>query len=284
MSDAHDNVHARPGQTDTSTSWKHEIAELAALFIAVGLAHLLATLLGHSDPGPVVLISLGIALIGGAAIHKRLAARRRHLAHERRVRAQADEGIDFGTGRSTSLWRVRTRAGRLAELVGAFAHRRCDILTLQSATAGDTAISSHPEETTKEFVIEAPAELTSHDLWSAVEGAGGSDTVVLPAQVKDLVDPGVHALILAQRVGADPDQLRHAMAELMRTSEVEWRGPGDIADDMAADLATPNTMVVSVHPEGALLVKRPALPFTLTEAARAAALAATVRHLGFRMG
>ena len=76
MSDAHDTEHARPGRSRVSASWKHEIAELAALFIAVGLAHLLATLLGHSDPGPAVLISLGLALICGTAIHKRLAARR----------------------------------------------------------------------------------------------------------------------------------------------------------------------------------------------------------------
>jgi hypothetical protein len=108
-----------------------------------------------------------------------------------------------------------------------------------------------------------------------VQGAGGSDTVIVPTQVKDLIDPGVHALILAQRVGADPGQLPQAMAELMRTSEVEWRSPGDTIDEPVV----PDTMVVSVHPEGALLVKRPALPFTLTEVARAAALAATARHL-----
>ncbi len=76
MSDARDTVHACPGRSHDAASWRHEIAELAALFIAVGLAHLLATLLGHSDPGPVVLISLGVALIGSAKIHKRLAARR----------------------------------------------------------------------------------------------------------------------------------------------------------------------------------------------------------------
>ncbi|NUP80366.1 MAG: hypothetical protein HOV96_22755, partial [Nonomuraea sp.] len=54
------------------TSWKREIVELAALFLAVGLAHLLATLLGHAEPGPFVLVGLGAALIVGAATHKRL--------------------------------------------------------------------------------------------------------------------------------------------------------------------------------------------------------------------
>lgn len=275
MSDAHDTVHARPGRTRKSASWKHEIAELAALFIAVGLAHLMATLLGHSDPGPVVLISLGLALIGGATIHKRLAARRNRGEGQReslRKGSTTDE-----EHRSMSLWRIRTRPGRLTELAAAFAHRRCNILTLQIASTGSTAMSSQGSDALNEFVIEAPAELTSEDLWSAVDGAGGSDIVIVPTQVKDLIDPGIHALILAQRVGADPDQLPQAMAELMRTGEVEWRCPGDALDDTGA----PTTMVISVHPQGALLVKRPALPFTLTEAARAAALAATARHLRF---
>ncbi len=150
------------------------------------------------------------------------------------------------------------------------------VLTLQIAAIGAT-MSSEGGDPLNEFVNEAPAELTLEDLWTAVDGAGGSDIVIVPTQVKDLIDPGVHALIPAQRVGADPDQLPEAMAELMRTAEVEWRHPGDAL----ADTGAPTTMVISVHPEGALLVKRPALPFALTEAARAAALAATAGHSRF---
>ncbi|MDX3110900.1 hypothetical protein PW035_59575, partial [Nonomuraea angiospora] len=56
-------------------SWRREIVELAALFLAVGLAHLLATLLGHREPGPVVMVGLGAALIVGAAVHKRMGHR-----------------------------------------------------------------------------------------------------------------------------------------------------------------------------------------------------------------
>jgi predicted NAD/FAD-binding protein len=37
-------------------------------------------------------------------------------------------------------------------------------------------------------------------------------------------------------------------------------------------------MVISVHPDRALLIRRPGLPFTPTEAARATALTAAARH------
>ena len=51
--------HASPGPHHRR-SWRREIAELAALFLAVGLAHVITTLLGHRDPGPVVLVGLGV--------------------------------------------------------------------------------------------------------------------------------------------------------------------------------------------------------------------------------
>jgi hypothetical protein len=65
------------------------------------------------------------------------------------------------------------------------------------------------------------------------------------------------------------------MSELLRTTQVEWRRPGDTIDE-TGELNT--TMVVSVHPEGALLLRCPDLPFSPAEAARAAALAATARR------
>ncbi|GAA2895939.1 hypothetical protein GCM10010517_60840 [Streptosporangium fragile] len=284
MSDAHDAVQARPPRPRTSVSWKHEIAELAALFVAVGLAHLLATLLGHDDPGPVVLIGLGVALVAGTAVHKRLAARRAQ-GTRRTAASRKSNVIDVEGHRDMSLWRIRTRVvdrpGRLAELAGAFARLRCNVLALQIAATGSTAISPAGCDALDEFVIEAPAELTSEDLRSAVDRAGGADIIIVPAQIKDLVDPGVQALVLAHRVADDPDQLPQAMAEMLRTTEVEWRRPGDTVDDTGT-LNT--TMVVSVHPERALLVRRPALPFTPLEAARASALAATARHRRYAAG
>jgi hypothetical protein len=85
----------------------------------------------------------------------------------------------------------------------------------------------------------------------------------------------VQALVLAQRVSADPDRLPEALAELLRVAQVEWRRPGDTVDE-GAELNT--TMVISVNPDRALLIRRPELPFTPTEAARAAALTAAARQ------
>jgi hypothetical protein len=256
----------------TRTSWKREIVELAALFLAVGLAHLLATLLGHEDPGPVVLVGLGAALIVGAAIHKR-------LGRGGKTRRRAALPVDGGAGPAMALWRIRMRVverpGRLATVAGAFGRLGCNILALHIAPTGSSAITPAGCDALDEFVIEAPRDLALDVLSDALTQAGGHDVVIVPAQVKDLTDPGVQALVLAQRVAADPGTLPEAMAELLRVSQVEWRRPGDTVDE-GAELNT--TMVISVNPDRALLIRRPELPFTPTEAARAAALTTAARQ------
>ncbi|WP_160150664.1 ACT domain-containing protein [Nonomuraea solani] len=254
---------------ERKVTWRREIAELAALFLAVGLAHLLATLLGHTDPGPVVLVGLGVALIAGAAIHKRLG----------RGRRRAPLPVGQGAGPPMTLWRIRMRVverpGRLAAVAGAFGGLGCNILALHIAPTGGSAITPAGCDALDEFVIEAPRGLATGALAKALTGAGGHDVVIVPARVKDLTDPGVHALVLAQRVGADPGRLPEALAELLRGARVEWRLPGDTVQE-GAGLNT--TMVISVDPGRALLARRPELPFTPTEAARAAALTAAATH------
>jgi hypothetical protein len=272
MSDAPKVMHLRSGHgNQQGRSWRREIAELAALFLAVGLAHLLATLLGHEDPGPVVLVGLGVALIIGAAIHKRMG--------HRPARKGAALPVDGGAGAPMALWRIRMRVverpGRLATVAGAFGRLGCNILALHIAPTGSTAITPAGCDALDEFVIEAPRDLALGVLAGALTEAGGHDVIIVPAQVKDLTDPGVQALVLAQRVSADADRLPEAMAELLRVSQVEWRRPGDTVDE-GAELNT--TMVISVNPDRALLIRRPGLPFTPTEAARAAALTAAARQ------
>ncbi|MEU7834446.1 MULTISPECIES: ACT domain-containing protein [unclassified Nonomuraea] len=285
MSDAKDVDRAHTPE-QAAASWKREVVELAVLFVAVGLAHLFATLMGHSAPGPAVLITLGAGLIMFTFVHKRLAHRRpgrKRLGREGHKRwgteRQAAEVIDIEGGRPMKLWRIRTRVvdrpGRLAELATAFARLDCNVLALHIAATGSSAISPSGCDALDEFVVEAPTQLSEEDLRSAVEKAGGLDIVIVRAYVKDLVDPGVQALVLAHAVSDDPEQLPHAMAELLRAPDVQWRRPGDTLADSGE---SGTTLVISVHPERALLVSRPALPFTPTEAARAAALAASVRQ------
>ncbi|MEU7888576.1 hypothetical protein AB0B54_23990 [Microbispora bryophytorum] len=247
-------------------SWRREVGELAALFIAVGLAHLLTTLLGHRDPGPVVLVGLGLALILGSAVHRRLSASG-GLRARARVRA----------AQSTSLWRVRARVaerpGRLAELAGALARLRCNILALQIAPAGSASMMPGGCDALDEFIVEAPASLTPLDLWRAVDRAGGAEAVIVPAQVRDLIDPGIQALLLGRRVRDDPGELVAAMTELLRTADIRRCGPGEPAPEEG-----PTVMAVPLPAGGVLVARRPDLPFTPTETARAAALAAAARH------
>ncbi|GAA3557618.1 hypothetical protein GCM10022419_042840 [Nonomuraea rosea] len=282
MSDAPKVIHPRSKHDDRQArSWRRELAELAALFLAVGLAHLLATLLGHEDPGPVVLIGLGAALIAGAAIHKRIGHKR--MGHKRMGRRPGKRAaalpVDGGAGSPMTLWRIRMRVverpGRLATVAGAFGRLGCNILALHIAPTGSSAITPAGCDALDEFVIEAPRDLALDVLAGVLAEAGGHDVVIVPAQVKDLTDPGVQAFVLAQRVGDDPDRLPEAMAELLRVSQVEWRRPGDTVDE-GAELNT--TMVISVNPDRALLIRRPGLPFTPTEAARAAALTTAARQ------
>nr|WP_240974083.1 ACT domain-containing protein [Nonomuraea sp. FMUSA5-5] len=171
--------------------------------------------------------------------------------------------------------RVVERPGRLATVAAAFGRLGCNILALHIAPTGGSAITPAGCDALDEFVIEAPRDLDLDALAAALTEAGGQDVVIVPARVKDLTDPGVQALVLAQRVSDDPDRLPEAMAELLRVAHVEWRRPGDTVDE-GAELNT--TMVISVNPDRALLVRRPELPFTPTEAARAAALTAAATH------
>ncbi|MEU8175815.1 hypothetical protein AB0C14_23295 [Microbispora hainanensis] len=262
--------HASPGphhrHPQHRRSWRREIAELAALFLAVGLAHVLTTLLGHRDPGPVVLVGIGLALILGSAAHRRLSA-----PGGVRLRAKA------GAEQPTSLWRVRARVaerpGRLAALAGAFARLRCNILALQIAPAGSASMLPGGCDALDEFIIEAPASLTPGDLWRAVDRAGGADAVIVPAQVRDLIDPGIQALLLGRRVRDDPGELVAAMTELLRTADIGRQGPGE-----PVPAEGPTVMTIPVPGGDVLVARRPDLPFTSTEAARAAALAAAARH------
>ncbi|MCK2216390.1 ACT domain-containing protein [Actinomadura sp. ATCC 31491] len=281
MSDARKVITVRTGHL---RSWRWELAELAVLFVAVGLAHLIATLLGHEEPGPIVLVGLGLALILGTAAHRRLGHRRATGRNGRNGRSgrsgrQAAAPDGGGAGGPMALWRIRMRVverpGRLAAVAAAFGRLGCNILALHIAPTGSSAITPAGCDALDEFVIEAPRGLPLGVLAAALAGAGGHDVVIVPAQVKDLTDPGVQALVLAQRVAADPDRLPEALGELLRVTEVEWRRPGDTVDE-GAELNT--TMVVSVNPDRALLIRRPGLPFTPTEAARAAALTSAARQ------
>ncbi|MFD1930606.1 GNAT family N-acetyltransferase [Nonomuraea mangrovi] len=157
--------------------------------------------------------------------------------------------------------RIRTtvdeRPGRLASLTAALAARGGNILGL--------SVQPDTDGTVDEFVAEVPA--SAQDVVAAIEAAGGRRVHVVPAAAHELADEPTRALLLALRLRAQPWRLPEFLAELLRADSARWS-----YGDHVSDLPDPHQLVVPVAPKRAIRLRRGELPFTLTEAARAAAL------------
>ncbi|MEV4570814.1 GNAT family N-acetyltransferase [Nonomuraea sp. NPDC049419] len=158
--------------------------------------------------------------------------------------------------------RIRTtvdeRPGRLASLASALADRGGNILGL--------SVQSDTEGTVDEFVAEIPA--APETVREALEAAGGRRVQVVPATAHELTDEPTRALLLASRLRTMPWRLPELLAELLRADDARW-----IYGEAVSDLPDPTQLLVPVAPKRAVRLRRAELPFTLTEAARAAAFA-----------
>ncbi|MFI6993050.1 GNAT family N-acetyltransferase [Nonomuraea wenchangensis] len=169
--------------------------------------------------------------------------------------------------------RIRTtvdeRPGRLASLASALAERGGNILGLsvQSDTGG----------TVDEFVADIPAG--PGVVREALEAAGGREVRVVPATAHELTDEPTRVLLLASRLRTMPWRLPELLAELLRADDARW-----IYGDAVSDLPDPTRLVVPVAAKRAVRLRRAELPFTLTEAARAAALARLAQPAAGQMG
>ncbi len=155
--------------------------------------------------------------------------------------------------------RIRTtvdeRPGRLASLAAALAEKGGNILGL----------SVHPDAdgTVDEFVADIPASADS--VREALEEAGGRRVQVVPASAHELTDEPTRALLLASRLRAMPWRLPELLAELLRADDARW-----LYGEQVSELPDPTQLVVPVAARRAVRLRRAGLPFTLTEAARAA--------------
>jgi len=158
--------------------------------------------------------------------------------------------------------RIRTtvdeRPGRLASLTAALAARGGNILGL--------SVQSDTDGTVDEFVADIPA--TPETVRAALEAAGGHHVLVVPASAHELTDEPTRALLLASRLRSMPWRLPELLAELLRADDARW-----IYGDAVSDLPDPTQLVIPVAPRRAVRLRRAELPFTLTEAARAASFA-----------
>ncbi|WP_067485812.1 GNAT family N-acetyltransferase [Actinomadura hibisca] len=159
------------------------------------------------------------------------------------------------------LLRIRTeiddRPGRLALLTAALARRGANILGL--------SVQLDAEGVVDEFIVNVPpGGADAEALRRALGEAGGVRTAVVPARPHELMDEPTRALTLAARLRAEPHALPEALAELLRAAEASWTHAG-------TDAGGPDELTVPAGHRRVLL-RRPGLPFTATEAARADAL------------
>ncbi|TDE46463.1 GNAT family N-acetyltransferase [Nonomuraea mesophila] len=158
--------------------------------------------------------------------------------------------------------RIRTtvdeRPGRLASLAAALADRGGNILGL--------SVQPDTDGTVDEFVADIPAH--PETVRQALEAAGGRRVQVVPATAHELTDEPTRALLLASRLRSMPWRLPQLLAELLRADDARW-----IYGEPVHDLPDPALLVVPVAARRAVRLRRGELPFTSTEAARAAAFA-----------
>ncbi|WP_127506515.1 ACT domain-containing protein [Actinoplanes solisilvae] len=234
--------------------WAAELIEVAAVFFAVGAAHLFVTLMGERAHGAAMLIASGAILVVGAVLRRRWTQRRSQAAAPRHVTLPDLLAIPGG---HRELVRVRTtlpdRPGTLAALSTRLAERGINIL----------AIQVHPDErgAVDELLVAVPPELTARDVADTVVTGGGEDTETSRADVHDLVDPATRALTIARQAASGAVSLADAMHRLL-------------AADLTSTRPAGATHVATLHHatgEHRFLVRRsPA--FTPTEISRAQAL------------
>jgi predicted amino acid-binding ACT domain protein len=267
--------HAQPA------SWAAELVELAALFVAVGLAHLFVSLLGHRAEGPVVLLISGVALIVAVLGHRWRGARswggrsrgtrsRRQAERDRPHLASGLRELLELPGEDREMWQLRTtlrdRPGSLAALSGKLAALNVNIL----------AIQVHPTKNgvADELLVAAPQGVTVREIAAAIDAGGGADIVVAAADTHDLVDPPTRALALAVRAATDSRSLPHALAELLRATTVGEPAPVGASD------ADGTKVQIRDHTGTLVTLSRPGLPFTPAELSRAQALIDLCARLG----
>ncbi|WP_234018910.1 MULTISPECIES: GNAT family N-acetyltransferase [unclassified Streptomyces] len=177
------------------------------------------------------------------------------------------------------LWRMRTTVrdepGTLAALCTALAHRRVDILSLQTHPLADGTVD--------EFLLRAPQEATAAELTRAIARAGGCDTWIERADTHDLVDAPTRILGLATRTALDAAELPLALRQLLGRCTIRSL-PAKAAGAAPVEGGFDDTELRLRTPEGGLItVERPYLPFTPTEFARARALVELDTRLGPRV-
>ncbi|MEV7780036.1 GNAT family N-acetyltransferase [Kitasatospora sp. NPDC088351] len=260
--------------------WRRDSVELAAVFLSVTTADLVAKIVVDGPDGPVVLAASAAALLATALFHTWWS--QRHQLHgppgpdDPAPSATPGPQGPLDEFEPTALWRVRTTVpdspGSLARVCTAFAERQVNIVSMQSHPLPSGAVD--------EFFVRAPRSLTRAGLAALVATAGGHDIWTDPADAHDLVDVPTHVLALATRTALDAAELPVALRQLFGQCAIR-QYPG--AGGRSGAGVDGHVMRLPV-PSGDLIeLTRPHLPFTPTEFARAQALVELDTLLGPRV-
>ncbi|WP_410608134.1 hypothetical protein [Amycolatopsis sp. lyj-109] len=245
------------------TSISRELIELAALFIATGVADLFVSTLSHNSVGPVVLFALGGLLVATAGWRRWWT----HRPRPERARGTADED-PLRTG---VAWRVRATVrdvpGSLAGVTAALAAHRYDIVSLQ--------VLAVPDGVVDEFLVRAPDGAAAADIATVTELGGGRDVRVVPADVHEFVDLPTRVLTIA---AAEEPDLARLLTAVLGACGIE-RKPAGRRGKRAGE-GIDGTVLRLVDTDGVVVVvTRPSLPFTPVEFARAKAVLDLRRRL-----
>jgi hypothetical protein len=238
-------------KTSRAAHWAADLIDVAAVFFAVGTAHLFVTLLGERADGAVMLIASGAVLIAGAVLR-----RRRRPGGARPRHAALPDLLAFPAG-AGDLMRVRTtlpdRPGTLASLASQLAGHGVNILAIQIHPAEHGAVD--------ELLVSVPRSLSRDDLVDAVTAGGGEQTEAARADAHDLVDPATRALTIARHAATGATTLDEAMHRLLGA---------ELLDAVPSGVR----QVAALHAAGGepMFLARPAPVFTPTEISRAQSL------------
>ncbi|MBE8516873.1 hypothetical protein ILP97_04975 [Amycolatopsis sp. H6(2020)] len=246
------------------TSISRELVELAALFIATGVADLFVSTLSNNRVGPVTLFALGGLLIATAAW-------RRWWTHRPRP-DRARDSTDRHPPQTGVAWRVRATVrdvpGSLAGVTAALAAHRYDIVSLQ--------VLAVPDGVVDEFLVRTPAGATAADITTVTELGGGRDVRVVPADVHEFVDLPTRVLTMA--AAPEPD-LAQLLLAVLGDCDIEGKPAGRRGKGAGEEGIDGTVMRLADIGGGLVVVTRSLLPFTPAEFARAKAVLDLQRRL-----
>ncbi|MFJ5958787.1 amino acid-binding protein [Paenarthrobacter sp. NPDC092416] len=181
-----------------------------------------------------------------------------------------------------ALWRARTllrdQPGSLQKITQSLAHLDTNILSIHIHPMDGAGLKGTVMD---EFVLSAPGEVTEHELLKALDDGGGRESHVWPTTALAMADGQTKALSLATRIAGNPNELPHAVAELL-SAKVVPNDPENPAPEASAGVGrSTDILKIPTAWHGPLVFSRPGEPFTPAESARAHRLAELAEILAY---